>query len=196
MGGLVSVLKPISAANEAVLRLGRAIGVVAVALMVIAILIQVFFRYVLNNALPWPDEAARFCMLWMTGLMAPTAFRRGGFVAIDMFGRALPSRAGQVLNIFLLCISLVVLVVAIRIGWGEITGFGGKFATASLYVPASLSFEEWIRVPRSWMMASLFVGVILLAAVNVELILRGLVTLLGGSGDLPDIPGAEAVGSE
>ena len=49
--------------------------------LVLAILVQVVFRYGFNNALPWPDEAARFCMLWMTGLMAPTAFRRGGFVA-------------------------------------------------------------------------------------------------------------------
>ena len=46
--------------------LGPAVAIVAIALMVLAILIQVFFRYALNNALPWPDEAARFLMLWMT----------------------------------------------------------------------------------------------------------------------------------
>ena len=65
MGGLTSVLAPIAFVNETALRLGRAVGVVAIAFMVIAILIQVFFRYVLGNALPWPDEAARFCMLCM-----------------------------------------------------------------------------------------------------------------------------------
>ena len=59
MGGLTSVLAPIAFVNETVLRLGRAVGVVAIVLMVIAILIQVFFRYVLGNALPWPDEAAK-----------------------------------------------------------------------------------------------------------------------------------------
>ena len=78
--------------NDLLLRVGRAIGVVAVAAMVVAILIQVFFRYILNNALPWPDEAARFCMLWMTGLMAPTAFRNGGFVAIDVIDSMLSSK--------------------------------------------------------------------------------------------------------
>ena len=196
MGGLLSVLAPIAYANEALLRLGRAIGIVAIALMVLAILIQVFFRYVLNNALPWPDEAARFCMLWMTGLMAPTAFRRGGFVAIDMFLRALPRVPGQLLSLILLLVSLVVLLVAIRIGWNEVTGFGGKFATASLYVPLSAGFDEWMRVPRSWMMASLLVGVVLLALVNLELILRSLVTLLGGGKRLSPIAGAEFLGSE
>ena len=84
MGFILTVLAPISWVNGTLLRIGRAVGIVAIALMVIAILIQVVARYVFNNALPWPDEAARFCMLWMTGLMAPTAFRRGGFVALDL----------------------------------------------------------------------------------------------------------------
>lgn len=195
MGGLASALAPIAFVNETVLRLGRAVGVVAIAVMVIAILIQVFFRYVLGNALPWPDEAARFCMLWMTGLMAPTAFRRGGFVAIDMLARFLPRALGLSLNLFLLLISLVVLLVAVNIGWSEVTGFGGKFATAALYLPTSFGFDEWYRIPRSWMMASLLVGIILLISVNIELILRSIVTMMGGAHLLPEIPEA-AVGAE
>lgn len=196
MGALIGVLTPLGAINEWLLRIGRAIGVVAVALMVVAILIQVFFRYVLNNALPWPDEAARFCMLWMTGLMAPTAFRRGGFVAIDIVANALPTVLAQVLNLILLTVCLGVLVVAIQIGWSEVTGFGGRFATASLYVPTSIGFDAWMRVPRSWMMASILVGVALLILVNIELLLRALVRLLGAGHRLspisvPDVAGAE-----
>ena len=187
MGGLLAVLAPISFVNEQLLKLGRAIGILAVALMVLAILVQVFFRYILNNALPWPDEAARFCMMWMTGLMAPTAFRRGGFVSIEMLLTALPRVLGQVLTLFLLSLSLLVLVVAVKIGWGEVTGFGGRFTTASLYVPTSFGFDEWLRVPRSWMMASLLVGVTLLVMVNVELMLRAFVSLLGGADRLPVI---------
>ncbi|MBA5764849.1 TRAP transporter small permease subunit, partial [Vibrio sp. 404] len=89
------------------------------------------------------------------GLMAPTAFRRGGFVAIDMVVRLLPVRLGALLSLFLLFVMLLVLVIAAQIGWSEVTGFGGRFATASLYLPTNLSFTEWFRVPRSWMMASL-----------------------------------------
>lgn len=196
MGALLVVLTPLRLVNEAVLALGRAIGVVAVALMVVAILVQVFFRYVLNNALPWPDEAARFCMLWMTGLMAPTAFRRGGFVAIDTLVRFLPNALAAGLSLLLLCLSLGVLLVAVQIGWSEVTGFAGRFATASLYVPTDFSFENWFRVPRSWMMASLLVGVILLISVNIELILRCVVRMLGGADRLPPIPLEEQVGAE
>ena len=196
MGALVAMIRPLSFLNTHLLRIGLGIGGVAIAFMVAAILIQVVFRYGFNNALPWPDEAARFCMLWMTGLMAPTAFRRGGFVAIDLFGRALPSRMAQMLSLLLLLISLVVLVVAVQIGWGEVTGFGGKFKTAALYVPMSLDFTEWYRVPRSWMMASLLVGVCLLALVNVELILRAVLSLMGGGDLVAPIPDAQAGGAE
>ena len=64
--------------NTIILRVGRNIAWVALALMVGVILLQVFFRYILNDALNWPDEAARFLMLWMTGLIAPSAFAGAG----------------------------------------------------------------------------------------------------------------------
>ena len=194
MGLILTVLAPSSWVNGALLKIGRGIGIVAIAAMVVAILIQVVARYVFNNALPWPDEAARVCMLWMTGLMAPTAFRRGGFVALDMVSGFLPKAAAALLSLFLLLISIGILIVALPIGWSEVTGFGGRFATASLYLP---TFDGWFRVPRSWMMLLLLVGVVLLLMVNVELILRSIVTLLGGGDRLPDLDlGDMAAGSE
>ncbi len=180
MALLRGLLWPFQTWNDILLPIARWISIVAIGLMVVAILTQVFFRYILNNALPWPDEAARFMMLWMTGLMAPMAYRRGGFVAIDMLIEALPKGIGALLSLFLLVVSGFVLAFAIPIGLGEITGFSAKFATASLFIPTALDFSEWLRVPRWWMMLSLLVGVILLLIVNIELILRTLITLMGG----------------
>ncbi len=196
MGVLLGPIKGLKAINDVLLRIGRALAMLALALMVAVILAQIFYRYVLNAALPWPDEAARFMMLWMTGLIAPMAYRRGGFVAIDMVERALPVRVAAVLTLTLMSLSLMVLVYAVQIGWSEVTGFGGRFATASLYVPTSLGFDEWLRVPRSWMMASLLVGLGLMIIVSLELILRQIVTLIGGADALPqlevtDLPEAE-----
>ncbi|MFK7880923.1 TRAP transporter small permease [Roseobacter sp.] len=206
MGALLAVMTPLRLVNEALLTLGRAIGVFAVAAMVVAILIQVFFRYVLNSALPWPDEAARFCMMWMTGLMAPTAFKRGGFVAIDTLVRLLPQRIGALITLLLLFVSLGVLLVAVQIGWSEVTGFAGSFKTASLQTFVAFGFADgfpwitldwgWEKMPRSQMMASLLVGVALLISVNVELILRALVRMMGGGDELPPITLEEQVGAE
>jgi TRAP-type C4-dicarboxylate transport system permease small subunit len=181
MSLLHGLLWPFQTWNDIVLKVGRWISIVAIGLMVVAILVQVFFRYILNNALPWPDEAARFMMLWLTGLMAPMAYRRGGFVAIDMLIEALPKGLGTLLSLMLLLISAFVLAFAVPIGLGELTGFSAKFNTASLYIPTTLDFSEWYRVPRWWMMLSLFVGVVLLLIVNIELILRTMITMMGGT---------------
>ena len=196
MQPILAFTRLLALVNGAVLAVGRHIAVVMMGLMVIFILIQVFFRYAMNNALPWPDEAARFMMLWLTGLVAPTAYRRGGFVAIDMLLIMLPRVLGALISLALLLVALLVLVTAVQIGWGEVTGFGGRFKTAALWLPTNFSFTEWFRIPRSWMMASLFVGVTLMTSVTVELILRQIANLMGRGDDLPEIPESASIGAE
>jgi TRAP-type transport system small permease protein len=181
--------------NGALLALGRAIGAVCLGLMVLAILTQVFCRYVLQNALPWPEEASRFLMLWSTGLMAPTAFRRGGFVAIDMVVRLLPRALATALSVILLGMTILVLWVALTIGWSEVTGIGGRFETDSLWLPVMITESGWLKMPKGWMMASLLVGVALLLLVAVELALRGLFALIRGPEGLPEIPDTVMLGS-
>ena len=187
MSLLIFIMQVLCKFNNFILRICRNLGVLAVVLMVVAILIQVFFRYILNNALPWPDEAARFCMLWMTGLMAPTAFRRGGFVAIDFINQFIPNIINIILSMFLLLLSLLVLITSVQIGYAEVTGFGGRFATASLYIPVSIDLQNWYRIPRSWMMMSLLIGCVLLILVNLELIGRNIIFKLGKGNLLPKI---------
>ncbi|UWR85691.1 TRAP transporter small permease subunit [Phaeobacter inhibens] len=196
MTAVLSVLNILRPLNTGLLAAGRWVGVFAIGLMVLAILIQVFFRYVLGSALPWPNEAARFCMLWMTGLMAPTALRSGGFVAIDVVDSLLRGWLFHLLQLLLLMIGLTVLIVGIQIGYKEVTGLGGRFATASLYLPTSLGFDNWFRVPRSWMMLSLVVGLGLLILVNIELILERIVRLFGQGDRLPERPGMTIGGAE
>jgi TRAP-type transport system small permease protein len=181
--------------NGALLALGRWIGAVCLGLMVVVILAQVFFRYVVNNALPWPEEASRFLMLWSTSLMAPTAFRRGGFVAIDMVIRLLPGVVAAALSVVLMAVTILVLWIALGIGWSEVTGLGGRFETDSLRVPVSLDLSAWMKVPKGWMMASMLVGVALLLLVAAELALRNLYALIRGQEGLRDIPETIRLGS-
>jgi TRAP-type transport system small permease protein len=192
---LLAICNGLGLINAALLALGRWIGAVCLGLMVVVILLQVFFRYVVNNALPWPEEASRFLMLWSTGLMAPTAFRRGGFVAIDMIVRMLPRVVATVLSIFLMVVTILVLWISLGIGWSEVTGIGGRFETDSLRVPVSLDLSVWMKVPKSWMMASLLLGVALLMLVAIELALRNLYVLVRGPDGLRDIPDTVMLGS-
>jgi TRAP-type transport system small permease protein len=192
---LLAICNGLGLINGALLALGRWIGAVCLGLMVVVILAQVFFRYVINNALPWPEEASRFLMMWSTGLMAPTAFRRGGFVAIDMVIRLLPRAVATAMSVFLMSVTILVLWIALGIGWSEVTGIGGRFETDSLRVPVSLDLSVWMKVPKGWMMASMLVGVALLLLVAVELALRNLYALIRGPEGLRDIPETVMLGS-
>ena len=183
---LVMVLKPFIAINSFILRLGRSLAWMSLAVMVVVILLQVIMRYVFNNALPWPEEAARFCMLWMTGLIAPSAMRWGGFVAIDMLESAMPKTAGRLLNLVLLLLSVVVLVVAVQFGWNHTFGFGGNFDASAMRVPLDWIGGESIRVKLRYMYGALFFGIVMLLVINVELILRTIVGLFRPDLELPD----------
>jgi TRAP-type transport system small permease protein len=196
MGAVLGLTNGLGMVNAVLLTLGRRLGAGMVAVMVIIILLQVFFRYVLGNALAWPEEASRFLMLWMTGLMAPTAFRRGGFVSIEMLTRLLPSAPAAILSLLLLGLSLVVMIVGMKIGWAEVTGLGGRFATDSLHYPTSFDLGTWEKMPKRWMMLSLVIGLGLLISVCIELILRSLVTLAGQAQRLIEIPFAVMGGAE
>ena len=161
--------------NTFFLRIGRQFAWIAIFLMVIVILIQVFFRYVLNNALPWPDEVARFLMLWMTGLIAPSAYRWGGFVSIDLLERFLPKLVSTLLTLFLLILSLFVLVIGLELGLKHINA-GWIFNSSSIKIPFNLIGGKAEPIKLAWMYMSLPVGIVFLISVNIELILRNILT--------------------
>lgn len=183
---LTSILRPFSAALSVVLMLGRHVAWMALAVMVAVILLQVVMRYVFNNALAWPEEAARFCMLWMTGLIAPSAMRWGGFVAIEMLPQAMPKRVGHVLSLVLLLLSAIVMYVSIQFGWNHTFGFGGNFDASAMRIPFDWIGGESIRVKLRYMYGALLFGVVMIFVVNIELILRNIILLLNPDQELPD----------
>lgn len=182
--------------NAAVLMVGLWLGAGALGIMLFFMLMQVFFRYFLGNALPWSEEASRFLMLWMTGLLVPTAFRQGGFVAIGMIIDHLPRLLSTLITFVFLVLSATVLYVGMRIGWNEVTGIGGRFAMSAIAVPTSLDLSTWMKVPRGWMMASLAVGITLMFVVNIELLLRAFLRVTGHDRELMPIQIAGQLGAE
>ncbi|MFN6978976.1 MAG: TRAP transporter small permease [Gemmobacter sp.] len=225
MSVIVALVAAIGRVNAGILRLCLGAGALCVAVMVAAILVQVFFRYVLGNALAWSEELARFLMLWMTGLMAPYAYRRGGFVAIEMLVLMLPRRLAAVLSLGLLALCLALLLFAYRIGTSELCGFVARSGVDALWVPdLGVRFDlravcgiaglgdlpafigawslappdpaGWFKVPRWWMMLSFHAGVCLMVVVTVELMLRAVVETLGGADRLDPIAPPQAAGAE
>ena len=170
--------------NTFILRIGRQLAWIAILLMVIVIIIQVFFRYVLNNALPWPDEVARFLMLWMTGLIAPSAYRWGGFVSIDMLQRFLPKILSNILVFLILIISLTVLLIGFEMGLKHINA-GWIFSSSSIKLPYSLLGGKTEAMKLAWMYMSLPIGILLLILVNIELTLKTILSTFSSQINFP-----------
>lgn len=58
---------------------------VLMAAMVVDVLLGVFFRYVVQDALTWTEETARYIMIWMGFLGTGLALREGSHVAVEFF---------------------------------------------------------------------------------------------------------------
>lgn len=51
----------------------------------VIVIMQVFFRFLLNNPLSWAEEAARYLMIWTASLGGSTALRIGAHTAFEGF---------------------------------------------------------------------------------------------------------------
>ncbi|MEZ5823777.1 MAG: TRAP transporter small permease [Geminicoccaceae bacterium] len=139
-----------------------------VATLAIILASAVFWRYALNNAIPWSEEAAKYLMVWLTFLGAPVALRHGGHVNVDLVVNALSGRPRQFL---LLAVNLVIIAVCLMLIWQ-----GGLFAKLGARQVAS-SFQ----LSMVWVYGIVPLGGVLLLFVAIEHALRALV----GIGD-PD----------
>lgn len=184
---LLCILRPVQATqahaaiNENLHKVGKAISMGALILMVCFILLQVFMRYALNDAPNWTEEAARFGMLWMTGLMAPLAYRHGGFVAIDMLERALSERLAALLTLALFAMSFAVLLVMWDKGLNNhVDSLSGRGCSSTLRWPFGIEIGKCAhKFSNYYQYLALWVGVNLLILVCVELILRQGLKLIG-----------------
>lgn len=96
--------------NSWISRIFRNVAAALVAGMVGIVLLQVVFRYVLNNALSWTEEAAIYLMIWMTFLVAPVAYRESLNVALNLFTGWIKGRFLYLLMIVLDVLVLVLIV--------------------------------------------------------------------------------------
>lgn len=177
---MVSIYRWLSQLNSLLLVTGRQLAWVALALMTIIILFQVFYRYVLDSALPWPEEAARALMIWMTALAAPTAYRYGGFVSIEMLKDYLPAVLRTVLSIVLLIIAGIVLIKLFELALNFFQR-GFRNYTASLYWP----WNHTEKIRSAWVYLSMPVCFGLMLLINIELLLRELAVLFKREQDFP-----------
>lgn len=114
MTALEKLIRPLNTFNGFFTGIGRNVGMTLVALMTAIILIQVFFRYVLGNALSWSEEIARFMMVWLTFLIAPVAYHKGLNVSMDTVSSLFKGRFGTIVQ---LVVNLLIMAMVMVLLW-------------------------------------------------------------------------------
>jgi TRAP-type C4-dicarboxylate transport system permease small subunit len=71
---------------------------VGCAAITVDIILQVFFRYILNKPLRWSEEAGIYLMIWMIFLAASLLTRDSEYISISIVVRSLPDKAKAVLS--------------------------------------------------------------------------------------------------
>lgn len=116
----------------------RAGAVLTAAVMISSLILGVFYRYVLDNALTWSEEVAMFCFSWLTFLTAALMVRENGHVRVDLIASILPPRAWWLLN---QVIWVLIALIGLYMAW---TGYQFIFLTMGQTSPA-IRYPVWLR---------------------------------------------------
>jgi TRAP-type C4-dicarboxylate transport system permease small subunit len=141
-------------------------GMLLLGLMFIIVVLQVFCRYVLNNALSWPEELSQPLMVWAAFLGASMGLKRrmhiGMTLVIELF-------SPLVRGIFQLAIEVLILIFTlamVRYGW-SISVFAG-----------SRQLSPYLNIPYFYFYSSITAGGVLLLVQLGKLILDDLIFLI------------------
>ncbi|MBT8088960.1 MAG: TRAP transporter small permease [Gammaproteobacteria bacterium] len=162
---LRKVLGTLSVVNESISMTARNTSGMLLIAMTAIVLVQIVFRYVLNDSLIWTEEVSKTMMVWGAFLIAPWAYRNGANVSIQMFTDELPIALRRLLHLLLNLLVIWIIVVF----WSESFGMverGFSIKTASLPIQVGWFF---IVIPIAF-------GAMIL--VGVELLIRDVLALL------------------
>lgn len=133
---LRAIVKPLGIINYYVGLVARNIAGVLLAAMLLMILMQVFFRYVMNDSLTWTEELSKYAMVWVTCLVAPWAYRENLNVSIEMFADALPDLLKRLTEVL---ITLLVMLISVMFFIYSITFWQSGLTITASSVPLHLA---------------------------------------------------------
>jgi TRAP-type C4-dicarboxylate transport system permease small subunit len=79
------------------------------AAILITMVLQVAFRYILATPLTWTEELARYLYIWACWVGAPVAMRRGNHIVIAFVQERLPGRLARLVGLATQAAALVFL---------------------------------------------------------------------------------------
>ena len=114
-------------------------------IMLVVVLAQVVFRYVLAHPLPWSEELARYLMIWVACLAASEAYAKGSHVGVTLIVNAIRPSLRKIM------ILIIHLAVCVLMGVIVYQGFALSLMHVDQLSPA-------MELPMTWPYIAVPVG--------------------------------------
>ena len=133
------------------------IAVVAVfAVMIVITFLQVVFRYVLTAPLPWSEEAARYCFVWIVFLGAALGLERGVHLGVDLLVNRMPTgmrrNTAVACNICIAGFALILIYASAPVlqlnAWQQSPALGIQVSYVYMAIPVSMALIALIALLR------------------------------------------------
>lgn len=165
MALLIKITNALNAINNIIIFIFKYLAISAVAVMTLVIIIQVFFRYVLNNSLPWSEELARYLMVWMTFLALPVVSRLQQHAALEIILGNVSTYVCGVIKLFLYAIIGIVIYYA----------FDKSYDFA---MKGTRSLAAALPITKAWPYSAMPIGFFAMGLVYIELFLKQIIDLI------------------
>lgn len=127
--------------------------VAAFVIMIAITFLQVVFRYVFSAPLPWSEEAARYCFVWIVFLGAALGLERGVHLGVDLLVNRMPKTARRytafICDLLIACFALVII-----------------YASLPVLQLNALQHSPALGVPMSWIYLAIPVSMALILLIT------------------------------
>lgn len=136
----------------------RAVSVAIITCYFVLVVMQVFFRYVLNESLFWSEEIVRYGLVWGVMLGSAIVARERAHIRIEVIENFLPpaGRRGLQLTANLLSLAFCIILCWTGIDFVDRTWFqnsaslGVPMRAVYLAIPIGAALEAWFTV-TAWL---------------------------------------------
>jgi TRAP-type C4-dicarboxylate transport system permease small subunit len=128
-------------------------------LMALAVFLQFFTRYVLNDSLAWTEEIATYCLVAVVFLGSSMCVRLDRHIHVDLIFRYLPHRVARVLSTAIDIVRTLFFAYGTWLVWRFMEIVEGETMTT-------------IMIPKNWIYACVLAGFILMFVRSVQVMVQ------------------------
>ncbi|MCP3411122.1 TRAP transporter small permease [Bradyrhizobium sp. CCGB01] len=123
--------------------------------MALAVFLQFFTRYVLNDSYAWTEEIATYCLIGVVFIGSSMCVRLSRHIQVDLIYRYLPQPVGRALSTAIDLIRIAFFGYAIKLVWVYIQIIGDESMTT-------------INLPKDYVYYAVLLGFVLMFARSVQ----------------------------